>query len=162
MHNREKEIGHFNLPDPSWKGVRSLYKKLSSEFNILTSAYDIELNSIQKLHLDHLIIVIDEVDKAIDTLPQKPQRDDLTKSLIEYLKNDDQDFNHPLASSDLQYKMRNIKWIVHHLNIVQDFVSAAESIFLHTELKRHTRDKDQMLNWIMIEGEATARLPYQS
>ena len=56
------------IPLPSWKGVRNIYKKLSDEFQVLTSTYNIGIDAQTKLHLDHLIIAIDEIDNCIDDL----------------------------------------------------------------------------------------------
>ena len=148
-----------SLTPASWKGVRPIYKKLSDEFHLLTSAFNIEIEPHVKSHLDHLIVVIDEVDKCVDDLPLKSQRDDITRSLIRFLLDNRRKWNHDLATPELSLKMENIKQIIYLENIVEDFVKAAEVIFLNTELKRHTTEIDLLVNYIFLEGQATALLP---
>ena len=147
------------LKPPSWKGVRSIYKKLSDEFHILTGAYKIKIGNETKLNLDHLIVVIDEVDHCIDNIPQRKDRDSITQRMIEFLRNDELSWSHPYASKELVSKMENIKQVVHREKIIEEFVAAAEAIFLNTELKRHSVDINEVIDFIRKEGAATARLP---
>jgi len=147
------------LPPPSWKGVRSIYKKLSEEFHILTNAFNLTLAHQTKTNLDHLIIVIDEVDNCVDELPDKSARDSVTGSLINYLGDDEEKWKHVDATESLSLKMENIKYIVHKEYIQQEFLEAAKSIFHYTEIKRHTTNIDEIINYIRLEGQATALLP---
>jgi len=155
-----KDIGNFkNLAPPSWKQVRGIYKKLSDEFHTLTNAFGVSVDPQTKINLDHLIIVIDEVDNCIDELPTKSQRDSVTASLIAYLRNEESQWHHPDATESLATKMKNIKLIVNHQKIVNEFTKAAKDIFHYTEVKRHTTNVDDLINFITLEGAATARLP---
>ncbi len=58
-----------------WSGVRPIYKKLGTEFHVLTSAFGIEIDTRTQDHLDHLITTIDCVDRIIDDLPEKKKKD---------------------------------------------------------------------------------------
>jgi len=149
----------LKLAQPDWSSVRSIYKKLSEDFHILTQAYQIKLSPQRKLMLDHLIIGIDTLDGFIDDLPEKNQRDSITKSLTAYLRHKETPLDHRLADSALKGNMNTLKLIVHELKIEDRFVDAAEAIFHNTEIKRHTSKQKDLLNYIMLEGAATAELP---
>lgn len=155
----ENTLASDIIKGPDWNGVRPIYKKLSEEFHVLTGAYNLDLNQNQKTRLDYLIVVIDEVDAFVDALPEKKQRDDTTRFLINFLQNKHIVWDPTIPNSSLGIKMENLKAIVHQEEIVDEFVSAAEAIFYNTEIKRHTKDIQKLLEYIMLEGKATAQLP---
>lgn len=147
------------IPNPAWKNVRDIYRKLSEEFNVLTDSFGIEINPETKKNLNHLIIVIDEVDQCVDELPDRSSRDSITSSLIQFLENDDENWFHPDASESLISQIEIIKIIILKLEIAEEFISAARTIFKVTELKRHTTKLERLLELIATEGRSTARLP---
>ena len=147
------------LPLPNWDNVRALYKKLSEEFNILTDSYKIQLSRETKLNLDHLIIVIDDIDQCVDEMPDKASRDSITHSLVDYLGNDELQWSHPKATDLMMKQIEILKTIILKEKIQTEFISAAQKIFEVTELKRHTENMDELIHLIKIEGEATAQLP---
>lgn len=149
----------IKIPSPSWDQVRTLYKKLSDEFNILTDSYKIELSEETKIHLDHLIIVIDDVDQCVDETTDKATRDSITSSLVAYLDNEEELWSHPQATSLMKRQIGIIKTIILQEGIQEEFIEAAKTIFEVTELKRHTDSIEELIRLIKIEGEATARLP---
>lgn len=144
---------------PSWVNVRPIYKKLSDEFHILTNAFGISLTEREKLNMDHLITVIDEVDNCIDDIPSKADRDSITEALVSFLKDEHKVWTHPIAPKSLRERIDLIKVILHESNIVDDFISIAKVIFHFTEIKRHTEDQDKLIDYIQEEGIATAKLP---
>ncbi len=146
------------IPSPSWDSVRSIYKKLSDEFHVLTDSYKIELTPLTKSNLDHLIILIDDVDQCIDEIPDKSIRDSITESLIHFLQEKDEKHVHEEAHS-FQDKLATIKQIVHQERIQPRFVGAVKNIFHFTELKRHTESIEKIIQLVQAEGEATAELP---
>ncbi len=156
---REKAWSIDTVQPPSWEGVRGIYKKLSEEFHVLTKAYNINIDAQTKLHLDHLIVVIDEVDYCIDELPKHAQRVSVTDSLLEYLSNNQENWEHNGVPYTLAAKIKNIKKIVNHERIQLEFIGAARAIFYNTEAKRHTKDHNELIEYILKEGEATAGLP---
>lgn len=147
------------IPNPSWENVRTLYKKLSDEFGLLTDSFKIELSQETKTNLDHLIIVIDDVDQCIDELPKKSTRDAITSSLIAYLENNEEKWFHEKASTIMLNQIEILKIIILKEDIQREFIEAAKEIFNLTELKRHTEKVDELIKFIKLEGEATARLP---
>ena len=149
----------LQLEKPDWTQVRAIYKKLSDDFHVLTDPYGLEISPDQKLMLDHLILVIDAVDKVVDELPEKDQRDDLTKSIMEFLRAPDSKWDHPLTNALFAKKVSNLKRIVQHADIKPRFLDAAEKIFHYTEVKRHTKSRKELLQYILMEGKATAELP---
>lgn len=155
-------IENFNdttLAQPSWDKVRPIYKKLSEEFHYLTDPYNVTINPDVKNHLDHLIISIDEVDNYIDELEDVNLRNSITKSLIEYLNNDDFTWKNSDNNESLSETMKTVKYIVTTRSIRDEFVNALKIIFHNTEVKRHTKSIDELMNYILLEGEATAILP---
>jgi len=147
------------LDQPDWTRVRSIYKKLSEELHVLTDSYDITFNSRQKLMLDHLILGIDVVDKSVDELDTLSDRNDLTRSIEDFLSDDNTTWTHKLATELLQQKMNILKQIVKERNIETRFLSAVSRIFKHTEEKRHSLTHVELIKLVKMEGEATAELP---
>ncbi|MFT4536497.1 MAG: hypothetical protein ACJA1A_000250 [Saprospiraceae bacterium] len=151
------------MPDylivPQWSSTRSIYRKLSKEMHVLTDAYRLEVNERTILMMDHLILAIDEVDKAVDELPTKVERDDITLSILNFLLNSDEKLIHKLASQSLSSKMLMLKKIVIELEITDRFHKAVSDIFDYTERKRHTQNETELIGMIMLEGKATAELP---
>lgn len=152
-------INNNIIPAPSWDGVRPIYKKLSDEFNVLTDAFKLFVDPSTKNNLDHLITVIDDVDQCIDELPDKESRDSITRSLVTYLGDDENNWQHPAASVALIHRIQIIKQILRSENVHLPFIEAAKTIFSVTELKRHTNDISELIDYIKKEGEATALLP---
>ncbi len=148
-----------NLPAPDWSSTRSIYKKLSDEFHVLTGAYAIDLDTRRKLMLDHLILVIDELDFHLDKMPERDIRDELTQSILTYLKDENDKWTFQAAPKSLTIKIELLKQIVNELNVQDRFQEAAKKIFKFTEDKRHTKDEDKLINYVTMEGEATAELP---
>ena len=157
--NSKDNLDALQIPSPSWDGVRNIYKKLSEEFHTLTSAFDIEIDAQTKIYLDHLIIAIDEIDNCIDELPSKELRDTITNSLVTFLSDDTTHWSHPDATKEFSLKIENLKAIVQKQNIETKFVGTAETIFHNTEIKRHTKNIDDLIAFIIEEGKATAILP---
>ncbi len=147
------------LVEVDWSAARSLYKKLSDEFHVLTGAYKITVEPREKLMLDHLILCIDEVDASIDILPTKEARDTITQSILHYLQDDSDVWNCEAANQQLTDRIQMLKSIVVELNVVDRFHQAAHDIFHFTELKRHTESEEELLDFILKEGHATAELP---
>lgn len=145
--------------DPDWTGIRSIYQKLSREFDVLLAPYQIKLERTDKMMLDHLIIAIDLVDQFIDDLPTRKGRDEVTTSLVNYLSNQQLNWLHPGVPNKLSASMAVLKDMVTDRNVVDRFTSAAKQIFLNTELKRHTKDRYELISLIKLEGRATAELP---
>lgn len=147
------------LHEPNWKLTRSIYKKLSEELHVLTGAYKISLSSRQKLMLDHLILGIDEVDKSIDEIPSFEEREEVTQSLLGYLRNQEEQWENPLKTISLTTKMLTLKKITQELKIEQRFSQAVSEIFEYTEQKRHVLQGDELIKLVMLEGKSTAELP---
>jgi len=147
------------LPEPSWDGVRAIYKKLSAQFHILTDPYGLQLDTQTKMYLDHLILAIDDLDSCIDDQAAKEIRDSITDSLIAYLRSDAIHWEHTNVSDVLKQKIENLKFIVTDLGIEDSFIEAATTIFSMTEIKRHTDNTDELIAYVKEEGRATAMLP---
>ncbi len=147
------------LHDPIWTSSRSIYKKLSDELHVLTDAYGIVISDRQKLMLDYLILGIDEVDKSIDEIPSYEMREKVTKSLVRYLGNQEENWENPLGTSSLSDKMFVLKKIMQELNIEKRFTKAVSEIFDYTERKRHVLSEDELIELVMLEGKSTGELP---
>jgi len=147
------------LKDVEWGSTRSIYRKLSDQFHVLTNPYAIEVNERLKLMLDHLILGIDEVDQVIDVIPKKADRDSITESMLGFLKDGSSNWNHKLAPISLTRKMETLKRIVIELHTQERFCKAVEKIFRYTEEKRHTLDRNELIELVQLEGMATAELP---
>ncbi len=147
------------ITSPNWEGVRAIYKKLSTEFHVLTDSYQLEISKATKINLDHLIVAIDEVDNCIDDISDKQTRDSICTSLLSYLKDERKEFSHPYATILLSERIGNIKNITHREEIVEIFYAAVKSIFHFTEMKRHTSEIDELIDFVLKEGKATGELP---
>lgn len=147
------------IPLPNWDGVRIIYRKLSEEFHVLASAFNIVIHQEIMLHLDHLIIAIDEIDNCVDEIRSKQERDSITSSLITFLSDTSDKWSHPSATASLATKIENLKLVVNERKIQTAFINAAQSIFHFTEIKRHTDKLDDLVNYVVEEGKATSILP---
>ncbi len=156
---KAKEQKQLQLSDPNWEAVRPIYKKLSDEFHFLTGAYRLTLTPERKLMMDHLIIVIDGVDQYIDDLPTQQLRDEITGSILQFLSNPNEQWSNQTVEPAFRSLIEVIKSIVLQSNIRDRFSDAAQKIFQYTEEKRHTNDRKQLINLVILEGKATAELP---
>jgi hypothetical protein len=147
------------LAPPDWTGVRPVYKNFSDEFEVLTGPYGLEISQERKCMLAHLFLIIDEVDKCVDELPDKGQRDALTAAILDYLSDSQLAWDHPLATPLLAQKMSSLKSVVQSDAVAQRFLPAAKNVFDHTEQKRHMTRRKDLIEFIMLEGEATSELP---
>ncbi len=157
MSHPSTSLGH--LPPLDWRQVRPIYKKLSDEFHILTTPYGISLSERRKKMLDHLILSIDAVDQYVDEMPAKKDRDELTESIKNSLRDTTSAWDHPLASIELAHHISILKQIVEELGIQSRFAKAAARIFYYTETKRHTTNYQELIRLVKKEGYATAELP---
>ncbi len=142
-----------------WTGVRAIYKRLSDEFHVLTGAFNITLPLEQKYRLDVLLAGIDCVDRTLDALEAKEDRDALTEAMLSYLEGERDHLASPHASAELSTRLNAIRQIVGQTGISEPFMQAARIIFDQTEKKRHTQEAGVMLDMVEREGAATAQLP---
>ena len=147
------------LGTPDWGSSRSIYRNLSEELNVLTDAYAVEVDERTKLMLDHLILAIDEVDQYVDELPTLEERNETTSSILDYLMDDKKEWRQILAPESLSLKMQTLRSIVFELDVVERFHKAVSDIFDYTERKRHTLSEAELIEFVMLEGKATAELP---
>jgi len=149
------------LPDRevNWKGVRPIYKKLSDEFHVLLSAFDITIDDTTKIYLDHLICCIDRVDDILDGLADREVRLLLSKSMIQLINGDRDDLPRELKYPALQVSLLNLRWVAEKLSFKVALIEAAKVIFTKTEDKRHVEDIDLFIQMVQEEGKATATLP---
>ncbi len=147
------------LPSIDWSKTRSIYKKLSDEFHVLTDAYNIVIDNRTKIMLDHLILGIDNIDQTIDDLPTKIDRDSITQSILEFLQNTEVHWKHPGANDLLKQNIDTLKHIVKELAIEKRFLTAATNIFHKTEEKRHVLESQKLIQLVLEEGKSTGELP---
>ncbi len=147
------------LAEIDWDSVRGIYRKLSEEFQVLTEPFNVTISDELKLQLDHLIIAIDEVDNSLDELESTVVRNSLSSEMIKFLSNNETTFSHPNVGSSLLEKLNNLKIIIGSIDMKNKFIDATKDILEYTELKRHTRDANELIDFVMKEGTATAQLP---
>jgi len=105
----ESSDNQLALPPPDWSKVRSIYKKLSDEFHLLTEPFGIRLAPERKLMLDHLILNIDAVDAYIDEMTDRPNRVLLSNAIRDTFKDDRLDWSHELASPQLSHNSKGMQ-----------------------------------------------------
>lgn len=142
-----------------WQGVRPIYKKLSDEFDVLLSAFDVSIDQNTKIYLDHLICCIDRVDIVLDGLETREQRDKLSNAMISVIKGDRDKLPKEFSYPRLLVSLLNLKLVADNLSIKPSIIEAAEIIFLKTENKRHELDIDKFILMVQEEGVASATLP---
>ena len=157
--NLEERKTNNQIPLPDWNGTRIIYKKLSEEFQVLTNTFNLNIDQRTKLYLDHLIIAIDEIDNYIDELPSKEERDAVTHSLVDFLLNEKEKWIYPKQNETLPIKIENLKRVIQQLDIKEEFSASAKTIFYNTEIKRHTKKAEDLIQFVTLEGKATAILP---
>ena len=70
----------------NWIPIRSVYRKLHTDFHVLTNPFGIRISHQLNRDLAHLIGAIDCVDRELDGLDEAAHRQSFGKSLIRYLR----------------------------------------------------------------------------
>jgi len=142
-----------------WSQVRSVYRKLHTDFHVLTKPFGIEISEQMNQDLAHLISLIDAVDRDLDELNQFADRQTFGRSVVAFLKGDITEIETATVSKELALRLSFLREIVVRRNIADNFAKAVDAIFEHTEAKRQTSDSNEMLKHLTVEGWYTGRLP---
>lgn len=142
-----------------WSKVRSVYRKLHTDFHVLTAPFGIKISAQMNQDLAHLISLIDAVDRDLDELKLLADRQAFGHAVVAYLKGDLAEIDTPTVSKELALRLCFLREIVERRNIAVAFADAVAAIFDHTEAKRQTADVDDMFKHLTIEGWYTGRLP---
>lgn len=154
-HDNDIEL----IENVDWEGIRPIYRKLSDEFHVLLSSFDVNITDKTKIHLDHLICCIDEVDKVLDDIPDQNLREELSREMISLIDGTSLHLAESLNFPSLEKRLLMLKKIADDLNISARIIKAAKIIFSRTEEKRHVKKLDDFIPLVMEEGAATAELP---
>ena len=84
-----------------WSQVRSVYRKLHTDFHVLTKPFDIEISGQMNQDLAHLISLIDAVDRDLDELSVLADRQTFGQAVVAYLKSDRETIETTTVSAEL-------------------------------------------------------------
>lgn len=141
-----------------WYHVRSVYRKLHTDFHVLTKPFGVRISHHLNRDLAHLIGAIDVVDRELDEIEGSAQRHSLGESLIRYLRGESNAVAYEPATTELVSRMRVLRKIIERRKIQDAFCDTVEKILEHTEAKRQTNDARQMIRHLITEWRSTGHL----
>ena len=148
-----------NVELVDWNQVRYVYRKLHTDFHVLTTPFGIRISPQMNRDLALLIASIDAVDRELDELDDLAERDAFSKALVVYLKGESTEIHEPSVSESLATQMRRLRTMIERLNIQAAFVETVERILEHTEGKRQATDDGVMIEHLLAEWRHTGVLP---
>ena len=148
----------------NWTGIRPVYRKMNEEFYLITKPFGISIDEELNVDLGNLIAAIDVVDRTLDTINEKAEREAYAAATVAFLKSDQ-----PLSSiagfplerltEELDTRLTELREIICRGNIQALFAETIESTFFHTEAKRSATKVDEMIDHLVTEWNLAGRLP---
>ena len=142
-----------------WTNVRGVYKKLQTDFHLLTDPFGIVVPDDRNVDLSHLICAIDVVDRNLDRIENALDRQQFMTATLDFLRG-----NVPLlqindGSKELMWRMDCLREIVARLGIAEEFCDTVKAIVDHGEAKRLANSEDEMIAHLVEEWRLTGMLP---
>ena len=117
-----------------WTGIRPVYRKMNEEFYLITKPFGISIDEELNVDLGNLIAAIDVVDRTLDTINEKAEREAYAAATVAFLKSDQ-----PLSSiagfplkrltEELDTRLTELREIICRGNIQALFAETIESTF---------------------------------
>ena len=148
-----ENVEHFD-----WTHVRAVYRKLHSDFHVLTKPFGIPISHELNGDLAHLIAALDVVDRELDEIEEFNRRKSFGEALIGYLRGKFSVVAYEPAPAELVTRMHSLRNIIVRREIQSEFCDTVATILKHTEAKRQTNDKCQMIRHLVTEWRSTGHL----
>ena len=147
-----------------WTGIRAVYRKMNEEFYLITEPFGISVDEKLNVDLGNLIAAIDVVDRTLDTIDEKAEREAYAAATVEFLKSDA-----PLKSiagfplkrltDELETRLNKLRDIIRRGDIQDKFADTIEATFFHTEAKRSATKVTEMIHHLVTEWSLAGQLP---
>lgn len=141
-----------------WTHVRGVYKKLQTDFHLLTEPFGIRISESRNRDLSHLICAIDVVDRQLDEIDMAEHRAIFMKQTLDYLRGETQ-AKLPDGSDEFLERMDCLKEIITRLKIQATFCETVKTVVAHGEKKRVATDQPSMIHHLVEEWRLTGKLP---
>jgi hypothetical protein len=141
-----------------WYQVRSVYRKLHADFQVLTRPFGIRISRELDQDLAHLIGAIDVVDRELDGIEGADQRKAFGVALLRYLRGSAFAVDHDSDSIELVSRIRVLRRIIVRRKIQASFCKTVEEILRNTEAKRQSMNASQMIGHLITEWRSTGHL----
>ena len=141
-----------------WLKVRSVYRKLHTDFQALTSPFGIVIPDHLDRDLARLIGAIDVVDRELDQIDSASDRQLFGESLLRFLRNQSPALEFEPASDELISRMHGLRSMVVRKTIHAPFCKTVEKILGHTEAKRQANSQHQLISHLVAEWRMTGHL----
>lgn len=149
----------FSRYPVDWKNVRGVYKKLQTDFHLLTDPFGITVPDHRNVDLSHLICAIDVVDRNLDRIENADERQRFMTSTLDYLRGNAATLDVREASDELLWRMDCLREIISRLGISGEFCDTVEAIVDHGEAKRLASTEGEMIAHLVEEWRLTGMLP---
>lgn len=146
------------VPPVDWSNVRLVYKKLQDDFYRITEPFGISVLEETSLHLSHLIATIDSIDRNLDVLPERSERDEFSNALVVFLAGKTKKVESSVVTEEVQRRMHILRTVVETRGIQSDFCETVKTILVHTEAKRAARSEREMIDEMREEWRLTGHL----
>ena len=141
-----------------WSNVRAVYKKLQTDFHMLTEPFGIFIPEPRNIDLSHLICAIDVVDRHLDDLEDADTRERFMDQTLGFLR-DGSSCLPKDVSEEFIGRMECLKELIHRLGIQDEFCDTVKTIVDHGEAKRTAQDHETMIHHLIEEWRLTGVLP---
>ena len=141
-----------------WSHVRAVYRKLHTDFHVLTRPFGIQISNQRDRDLAHLIGAIDVVDRELDEIELAADRQLFGQSILDYLRGKTAEIAYERSTEELIFRLRVLRNLIVRREIQSSFCDTVQQILEHTEAKRQTIDPRQMIRHLTAEWRATGHL----
>lgn len=141
-----------------WTSVRPVYRRMHTEFRLLTSAFGIEVDKETRQHLGRLITAIDAVDRHLDGMQSADDRSGFGRSMVSYLSGRSDRLEVACGSKELVNRSRSLKSSIIRRGIQAPFCDTVERILECGEAKRRARSQAVMIHAMREEWYLSGRL----
>ena len=141
-----------------WTNVREVYRKLQTDFHLLTEPFGIFVPEDRNADLSQLIGAIDVVDRELDGIELAADREVFISTVLAYLRGDALKLEVD-SSRELLDRMKILREAIERLKIRKQFCDTVREVVNHGEAKRLARSNDEMIDHLVEEWRLTGVLP---
>lgn len=145
-------------PAMDWTNVRDVYRKLQTDFHLLTEPFGIFVPDDRNRDLSQLIGAIDVVDRELDQIERPESREDFIAEVLSFLR-DEKPILDVNGSEELSRRMAILKEAICRLEITNSFCDTVRRVVDHGEAKRLAKTETEMISHLVEEWRLTGVLP---
>jgi len=141
-----------------WTNVREVYRKLQTDFHLLTEPFGIFVSHERNEDLSQLIGAIDVVDRELDQISEALARENFISTVLRYLRGKHSSLDVD-GTQELHDRMRILREAIERLGIRDEFCTTVRQVVDHGEAKRLASTENEMIHHLVEEWRLTGVLP---